>query len=85
MNQKYKYLKLVGSIEKWMESGEPILNLKFMLDAVDNDISFLTDYLNKWNENGKIEWMHSLDPNEPLKPVVRFSHYISKHVPWKKF
>jgi hypothetical protein len=83
MNKNFKYLKLVGSIERWMESGNPEISLQYLLDASDNDLEYISTQLCKWKNEGKIEWLLTLDLNQVNKSVVRFSHYITKHIPWR--
>ena len=67
-----------------MESGEPEVSLEYMLPETNGDINILQEFLLDWQKEGKVEWLLPLDPSEPSKPIVRFSHYLIKHVPWKK-
>jgi len=55
-----------------------------MLPKVNGDIDLLREFLLDWQKEGKVEWLLPLDSSEPSKPVVRFSHYLLKHIPWKK-
>ncbi len=75
---------LAASIGRWMESGEPEVSLEYMLPKVNGDMEILKEFLLDWQKEGKIEWLLPLDQSQPSKPVVRFSHYITKHVPWRK-
>jgi hypothetical protein len=75
---------LAARIDRWMESGEPEVTLEYMLPVVNDDIKIVSEFLIEWRNEGKIEWILPLEQYSPNKPIVRFSHYITKHVPWQK-
>lgn len=78
------YLKLVGSIERWMESGEPVLSLGYLLAACENREDFLNDNLKRWDSEGRIEWLKPLNTKNLTEDVVRFKTYISVDLPWRR-
>lgn len=84
MNRKeVKYLTLVSYIENWMESGEPVLTLEFLLAACGGDLNYLQECLAVWQAEGRIAWLKPLDLATPSIDIVRFKTFISKDIAWK--
>lgn len=83
-SEKLHYLHFVASIERWMESGEPVLTLEYLLRACGGRLDYLKSYLDLWNSEGRIEWLKPLDPYNVTEDVVRFKTYITKDVPWPR-
>lgn len=83
-SKKLLYLKLVGSIERWMDSGDPVLTLKYLLDAADGDIGMVQSCLKKWQLEDRIDWLKSLNMAKPNEEVVRFKKYIKKDIDWRQ-
>ena len=69
---------LAARIERWMESGEPVLTLEYMLPAVERQFDLLRECLTLWQSEGRIEWLKPLDPMKPTEEVVRFRTYITR-------
>ena len=75
---------LAARIDRFIESGEPEVRLSYMLPEVDGNLDLLNELLCEWMSEGKIEWILPLDNIKNDIPVVRFSHYTLKHVPWRR-
>jgi hypothetical protein len=85
MSEKdYKYLALVARKEGFMESGEPIFTLKYLLNSCAGDINYLQQYLTLWQSEDRIDWLKPLNPQNPTAEVVRFKTYITKKAPWPR-
>jgi hypothetical protein len=76
---------LTARIERFMESGEPVLNLEYLSPAVEGQIDFLEECLCIWQSEGRIEWLKPIDLSNPKADIVRFKTYINKDVPWISF
>lgn len=81
--EQYRYLEFVSYIEKWMDSGDPVMTLDYLLSACGNDIEYLKTNLEKWQLEGRIDWLKPLNTNKSSDNVVRFKSYISKNIVWK--
>lgn len=85
MNQNDRLVrKLAAAIERFMESGEPELNLRYLSAASEGQTELLEECLRLWDHEGRIEWLKEIDPSNLEVPVVRFRSYITKDVPWRR-
>lgn len=75
--------KLSAAIERFMESGEPELNLGYLLAASEGQTDLLEECLILWEKEGRIDWLKEIDTSNLEEPIVRFKKYITKDIPWK--
>lgn len=76
--------KLAAAIERFMESGEPESNLRYLSAASEGQTDLLEECLSLWHNEGRIDWLKAIDPSNLDDPIVRFKTYITKNVPWQR-